>query len=458
MKLYALLSLLQVLFISTIAQSQDTSDFLNALSIIKSKPGYEAKIPIEICKQIFPINKILNQNIDIPENSPSFQIFTFTISEFQPSKPSILILSGGPGGMWSSIESDQISKLFQNHNVIFFHPRGGGCSSFPSADTTLDEFISSNKVIDDIEVIRKAYSIQTWSSVIGFSYGTHIARCYANKFPDRTKLLVLEGLSSDTKLPEEMETERVFEVINNRLKLADSFKNLGSEVIKVFNEGLRSYFSQIPLQKSFEYVSLWTFYEKFYSNHFKSVGQRMPKYLSRSTFLALTLLMYSGDSSSADYAIIMLLNNLEIYSLPPTELAQIQKGLELFDRTLFPFYYDDYLNTFKSSQLLSWRVLLNMPENDKKLDDSNLCSKVDTIIINGAQDLATPVENVSAYLGNKSCAAGNNKALIIKGGGHSILTNMICLSDFVKNEMNGITRTEILQTCDLTVTMSVYLK
>lgn len=96
-----------------------------------------------------------------------------------------------------------------------------------------------------------------------------------------------------------------------------------------------------------------------------------------------------------------------------------------------------------------------MPENDKKETPSSLCSEVETIVINGTNDLATPVENVESYLANKSCAKGSSKSLIVKGGGHSSLTSMKCLSSFIKSVLSNETSVD-MGSCELPVSIKTY--
>lgn len=435
------------------AQSTDSSSF-DMADLIRQKVGFAAEVPASTCQQSFPFNKAIQRSLS---SSLSFNLFAFTAKQFDSKKPSILFIHGGPGGMWGPKEATESANQFPDANVIFFHYRGGGCSSFPNSSSKLDSLITSNTTIEDMEAIRSAYQVTTWKAVVGFSYGTDVGRRYAHRFPSKMQKLILEGLNSSAELSNEQSIARVLKTISERYKASTNLQALvTADSFKNFLTALQSYFSQVSPQQNFGLAALWWNYHKTYEDYYKNAGAPFPKYLNRDTFLSVTLLMYNGESSSSDYAIWMLLNNFGFISPSAEQVAPVSGVLKIVDKMMFPFLYSDYLSALTDSQLLSWRVQLAMPKNDKALSADSICSEVDTLVINGTQDLATPVENVQTFLSNKKCASGSNVALLVQGGGHSSLGSMKCLSQYVNHYLNKEEISGDLNSCELPVTVQRY--
>jgi pimeloyl-ACP methyl ester carboxylesterase len=432
------------------AQATDSSSF-NMADLIRQKVGFAAEVPASICQQSFPFNKVIRRSL---ASSLSFNLFAFTAKQFDSKKPSILFIHGGPGALWGPKEATESANQFPDSNVIFFHYRGGGCSSFPNAASELDRLITSNATIDDMEAIRTAYEVTTWKAVVGFSYGTDVGRRYAHRFPNKMKNLVLEGLNSSTELPNDQSIARILKTISERYKASTNLQALATaDNFKTFLMTLKSYFSQVSPQQNFGLAALWWNYQKTYEDYYKNAGAPFPKYLNRDTFLSVTLLVYNGENSSSDYAIWMLLNNFGFISPSAEQIASVSSILKIIDKMMFPFLYPDYLSALTDSQLLSWRVQLAMPKNDKSLPADSVCSGVDTLVLSGTQDLATPVENVQTFLSNKKCATGSNVSLLVQGGGHSSLASMKCLSQYVGHYLNKEETSGDLSSCELPVTV-----
>lgn len=99
----------------------------------------------------------------------------------------ILFLHGGPGGGCE----DGHKKYFDHkrHRVIFLDQRGSGNSS-PRGSLKNNE---TEYLVEDIELIREKLKISRWH-VEGASWGSTLALCYAIKYPDRIKSLIILGV------------------------------------------------------------------------------------------------------------------------------------------------------------------------------------------------------------------------------------------------------------------------
>lgn len=202
--------------------------------------------------------------------------------------------------------------------------------------------------------------------MVGFSYGTNIGRQYAHRFPTSLQKLILEGLSSKQELTNEQTIIKLIRTIEERFKASKDMQSLlSADLFKNFLSTLQNYFAQVSPQTNFAFAALWWKYQQNYEAHYKSAGSPIPKYLNRDTFLSVTWLMYSGENTSSDYAIWMLLNNFGFVLLSTEQVASIAGVLKKMDKTLFPFLDADYLGTLKESQVLSWRVQLAMLNNDQ---------------------------------------------------------------------------------------------
>lgn len=120
----------------------------------------------------------------------SIEIYAYTLQEFIPTLPSYIFVDGGPGQNTHGI-TDVTDRKF---NEIRFDQRGLGCSAPESFEIYSDPTLySTENTVRDMEEIRKAYGISTWS-VYGISYGTIPATQYGAKFPEHTTAVVLEGV------------------------------------------------------------------------------------------------------------------------------------------------------------------------------------------------------------------------------------------------------------------------
>ncbi len=140
-----------------------------------------------------------------------------------PRNGAILFLTGGPGQAGIARDDPEFMRLLRvlsrNRDVVAVDVRGTGrsgalrCAAIDGDDPlpteTLDElnaavaacagqvgpgrrFFTTRQVVADLEVIRAALGISTWS-VGGTSYGTYVATTYARLHPTRVAALLLDS-------------------------------------------------------------------------------------------------------------------------------------------------------------------------------------------------------------------------------------------------------------------------
>jgi proline iminopeptidase len=120
--------------------------------------------------------------------SGSSKLFCRAIGKGAP----LLVLHGGPG-MNQEYLYQELKQLGANNQVIFYDQRGAGSSEGP---IDLDS-ITLETFVEDIEAIRKAYKLEK-ISLLGHSWGGHLAMQYAIRYPGRVDKLILMSSTSGT--------------------------------------------------------------------------------------------------------------------------------------------------------------------------------------------------------------------------------------------------------------------
>ena len=102
-----------------------------------------------------------------------------------PNDKPLLYLHGGPGYNSVGFESTTAQKLSENgFYVISYDRRGEGRSLDNNAKFTF------NETFDDINLIYDKFNL-TSATLIGHSFGGIIATLYAEKYPNKTKSIIL---------------------------------------------------------------------------------------------------------------------------------------------------------------------------------------------------------------------------------------------------------------------------
>lgn len=139
--------------------------------------------------------RIIEQHIDsIKKEGQTFSLYYFVKDQTFKNqiKPTVLFAAGGPGQMVLASSGNNFVDM-AGYRVVYFHLRGTGFSQLP-ADVSFDNYLRTDYVVEDIEAIRRDLLVDSkWVAVIGHSYGTIVAQCYANQFPNSVEKVILSA-------------------------------------------------------------------------------------------------------------------------------------------------------------------------------------------------------------------------------------------------------------------------
>lgn len=144
------------------------------------------------CASAFPNGRYVEAPLD-GTTQENFKLFYFSVNPIDPKRPTFLYIDGGPGQATGAGPNTLRFTNLKNINVVYFHPRGVGCSTLP-ADTKYDAAISTETNSHDIERIKNHIGLNQWSVIFGVSYGTVSGLNYAELYPNSVQKLVFEGL------------------------------------------------------------------------------------------------------------------------------------------------------------------------------------------------------------------------------------------------------------------------
>ncbi|CAN5716072.1 prolyl aminopeptidase [soil metagenome] len=125
-----------------------------------------------------------------------------------PDGKPALYLHGGPGSGCSPGQR----KFFDPdlYRAVLIDQRGSGRSrplaSEPDADLSTN---TTHHLISDIELLREHLGIESWTVVMGLSWGTTLALAYAQNHPDRVKALLLGFVTTTSRSEVKWITEDV---------------------------------------------------------------------------------------------------------------------------------------------------------------------------------------------------------------------------------------------------------
>ncbi|MEQ1723128.1 MAG: alpha/beta fold hydrolase [Pseudobdellovibrio sp.] len=160
------------------------------------------------------------------ESEDSMEIYTYTVKPFDPKKPTVIFVDGGPGQNTHGMRDNLPEEI----NQINFDQRGLGCSAPETFEQyrNADLFSTENNV-RDIDLIRKAYGLDK-VTVYGVSYGTVPATAYGSTFKESARSIILEGVFGGTQFMHKDE----YKVEKMNLAIAD----LNKEQRQAISDGL----------------------------------------------------------------------------------------------------------------------------------------------------------------------------------------------------------------------------
>lgn len=105
----------------------------------------------------------------------------------EPEGIPVIFVHGGPGG--GCTKTDRCFFDPEKYRIIVFDQRGSGRST-PHAELKDN---TTDKLIDDMELIRTTLGIEQWV-VFGGSWGSSLGLIYAQTYPDKVLGLILRGI------------------------------------------------------------------------------------------------------------------------------------------------------------------------------------------------------------------------------------------------------------------------
>lgn len=185
-------------------------------------------------------------------------LYYWTSVAFNPEKPTILFINGGPGG---SSHHEEFKAPLDEFNLVYFDQRGVNCSKPATQELYLSlSFYSSEIIAQDMEEIRKSLGVSQLT-VYGHSYGTVPATIYASLYPQNTRAVVLEGIvfEGGTELFQSDHARGLIQAAFNRLS-----PELQKEILKYSKDPRVSanWFSRLAKYmmtstNSFKHISHW---------------------------------------------------------------------------------------------------------------------------------------------------------------------------------------------------------
>lgn len=207
----------------------------------------------------------------------STKIYAYTKKPFDSNLPSLLLFPGGPG------ESSRNNEFSLPHfNIIYFEQRGISCSRPKSRELFLDpKFYSSLNTARDAKMVIDAYGIKK-IAVFGHSYGTIPGTIFSSLFPDRTQVLLLEGViyqadqslwlsKKRNKMLQDLFDSLTVELQDKILKLSEEegvpaawYSHLGYLILQI--NGVDAYKQFLESIFSNEYLDLKSFVSGYFRN------------------------------------------------------------------------------------------------------------------------------------------------------------------------------------------------
>ncbi len=133
----------------------------------------------------------------------------------------ILVLHGGFGAEHSYMR-DFLQPYEQNHHLIYFDQRG--CLRSPVKSDDIDDLITMEKMVEDIETIRTQMKLKR-VRFIAHSMGARLAYEYLKKYPEHTGgMIIISGFipkfpETNTEVSMMMQGQKEREFFNNRIEV-----------------------------------------------------------------------------------------------------------------------------------------------------------------------------------------------------------------------------------------------
>lgn len=369
-------------------------------------------------------------------SSRKFKMFYFSPAPFNPKLPSAIVMGGGPGVIFTAPPT-LFDEVLPGHNIFYLHPRGGGCGDFP-LDKNFDSLITTEFVAHDIETLRKALKIPSWSAFVGVSYDTNTARTYARLFPNHVKMLVLDSLDAGDE--DELAHLPMFYRVLNKLS-EDAEARMGGHLNAQQVANTKRQIEEDILQVMLYPGSIVAWLTD------QGLGKAMELKRSREYGLALLSLIYEGEMDEATHVTHQFVLFGEFHPAFRASLLPVHlKLLTDLEREYFSFMFPDYADISKEGSLNSQRVFDSMTENDS--DRLQMCTKVPALVLQGELDVATPLSMALRELSQPHCMTGPLTVMAFAKLGHSVISSSECAQALVREAVRGrLSKRSLLPEC-----------
>lgn len=189
-----------------------------ALTLMIAAPGAQARLKWYRCHDVEKARcAMLSVPLDRAGAVPGTERLRLARFNSAGRRPTLLYLSGGPGGAGVRELSDvlyEVGALKRRYNVVGFDQRGTGYSdllrcpelerdprlraSGPAGQCAerlgaRRSYFTTNDSVEDIEAIRSELGVDKLT-LLGISYGTKLALAYARAHPDRVERIALDSV------------------------------------------------------------------------------------------------------------------------------------------------------------------------------------------------------------------------------------------------------------------------
>lgn len=171
---------------SSKAFSADTSYIAAPASDAADQVGHPVKYP----RDLYPaFDSYADGMLDVGDGHKLY----YDVSGNPDGIPAVF-LHGGPGGGISP----RVRRFFDpaRYRIVIFDQRGSGKSVPNACDDLAGSLVAqtTQKLVADIDALRRHLAVDTWGVVLGGSWGSTLALAYAQAYPQDVAALLLRGV------------------------------------------------------------------------------------------------------------------------------------------------------------------------------------------------------------------------------------------------------------------------
>ena len=353
----------------------------------------------------------------------SQDLFYFFMNEYRADLPTMLVLPGGPGVVIAP-KQNLHPEFANDFNLLTYHPRGAGCSSYPMTDAG-DANINLQNEIADIETIRRDLHLKQWAVIYGTSAGTGIGRAYAGAHPNRVKKIVLEGIQGVEQEAEKEVRLDTFAEDTWKEFLSEQRGNLLSRLsdaqVKKMGERFVDQFKN--RSEAFTYLAVQGLLKQEFLD--ASWSEASPSFLIKMLPVILT---YYGKDKVMNH--LMITEFVRYWSGANLDLAEDMTNIHQTPKSIKTALFSSLaVDDFgELPYKLSWRIMYLLRT---ATPISSTCYPADQLLIQGGADMATPEKAAKEIFKNKNCQKGATRMIVNHKAGHWSIVTPTCHHDLI---------------------------